>query len=184
MKINRSIIGALVGGLILFIWQSLSQVAFNLHESDQQYTAAQDSVLSELAEHLEKPGGYMLPRMAPGQPMEAMESFTKSATGKPWAQIRYYGAYDMTWGMSLARSLTVDILIVFLLCWIINQLRLPTARTIFVVSILVGLIGFSNEVYLEHVWYPMFDIRIRLLDALVSWSLCGVWLGYWLKRRI
>jgi hypothetical protein len=184
MKINRSIIGALVGGLILFIWQSLSQVVFNLHESDQQYTAAQEAILSELAEQLKKPGGYMLPRMAPGQPMEAMEAFTKNATGKPWATIRYYDAFEMNWGMSLARSLTIDIFVVFLLIWIINQFRLPTQRSIFILCLFVGLIGFSNEAYLEHVWYPMFDIRIRLLDAFVSWGLCGVWLGYWLKRRV
>jgi hypothetical protein len=184
MKINRSIIGALVGGFILFIWQSLSQVAFNLHESDQQYTAAQDSVITNLSKHLKSPGGYMIPRLAPGQPMEAMETFTKNATGKPWAVIRYYDAYEMNWGMRLGRSLAVDIMVVFLLCWIIGQLRLPTPRTILTVSLLVGLIGFSSEVYLEHVWYPMFDIRIRLLDAIVSWGLCGLWLGYWLKRRI
>ena len=184
MKINRSIIGALVGGLILFIWQSLSQVAFNLHESDQQYTAAQDSVITNLSKHLKSPGGYMIPRLAPGQPMEAMESFTKNATGKPWAVIRFYNAYEMNWGMRLGRSLVVDILVVFLLCWIIGQLRLPTHRTILTISLFVGLIGFSSEVYLEHVWYPMFDIRIRLLDAVVSWGLCGIWLGYWLKRRI
>ena len=181
---KRSIIGALVGGLILFLWQTLSQVAFNLHESTQQYTPAQDSVLIDLAKRLEKPGGYMLPRMAPGQPMEAMESFTKNATGKPWAAIRYYGAFEMNWGMSLARSLTLNIFVVFLLIWIINQFRLPTQRTILILCLLVGIIGFSNVAYLEHVWYPMFDIRIRLVDALVSWGLCGIWLGYWFKRRM
>ena len=181
---KRSIIGALVGGIILFLWQALSQVAFNLHESTQQYSAAQDSVLQDLAKHLDKPGGYMLPRMAPGQPMEAMEAFTKNATGKPWAAVRYYGAYEMNMGMSIARSLAVDIFIVFLLIWIINQFRLPTKRSIFTLCILIGLIGFSNVAYLEHVWYPIFDIRIRLVDAVVSWGLCGIWLGYWLKRRI
>ena len=180
---KRSMIGALLGGLILFLWQTLSQVAFNLHESTQQYTPAQDSVLIDLAKRLEKPGGYMLPRMAPGQPMEAMESFTKNATGKPWAAIRYYGAYEMNWGMSLARSLTLNIFVVFLLIWIINRLKAPSKQTILSLSIVVGFIAFSNISYTEHIWYPVFDIRASLIDALASWGLCGIWLGYWMTKR-
>ena len=45
---KKQIIGALVGGLLIFFWQTLSHVAFNLHEPVQRYTANQDSVLSYL----------------------------------------------------------------------------------------------------------------------------------------
>jgi hypothetical protein len=42
---KKVIIGSLVGGLIIFMWQTMSHVAFNLHEPVQQYTAKQDTIL-------------------------------------------------------------------------------------------------------------------------------------------
>ncbi len=158
---KKQIIGALVGGLLIFIWQTLSHVAFNLHEPVQKYTANQDSVLSYLSSHIKEPGGYMLPRMRDNQSMDELEGFTKAMAGKPWARVILYQNYDTNLTDNMIRGLVVDIFIVFLLIWIVRKLRMPTKRTILLMAISIGLISFSNTVYTEHVWYPVFDVRAQ-----------------------
>ncbi len=180
---KKQIIGALVGGLLIFIWQTLSHVAFNLHEPVQKYTANQDSVLSYLSSHIKEPGGYMLPRMRDNQSMDELEGFTKAMAGKPWARVILYQNYDTNMADNMIRGLVVDIFIVFLFIWIVRKLRMPTKRTILLMAISIGLISFSNTVYTEHVWYPVFDVRAQLIDAVFGWAIVGVWLGYWMNRR-
>lgn len=180
---KKQIIGALVGGLLIFIWQTLSHVAFNLHEPVQKYTANQDSVLSYLSSHIKEPGGYMLPRMRDNQSMDELEGFTKAMAGKPWARVILYQNYDTNMADNMIRGLVVDIFIVFLFIWIVRKLRMPTKRTVLLMAISIGLISFSNTVYTEHVWYPVFDVRAQLIDAVFGWAIVGVWLGYWMNRR-
>ena len=98
---KKIIIGSLLGGLIIFFWQTLSHVAFNFHEPVQQYTAKQDSVLTYLNKLELAPGGYIMPRMSHNQSMDELEGFTKSIAGKPWARVIYYSSYktDMTMNM-------------------------------------------------------------------------------------
>ena len=180
---KKTLIGGIVGGIIIFIWQALSQMAFNLHEPSQKYSAGQDSVLIALSKHLKEPGGYMLPRMKEMLSMEEMDKFTQSIQGKPWAIVRYYPSNNTNMGSNMIRSLVVDILLVILLIWIINQLRVPSKGLIIRLSLVVGFIAFTNVAYTEHIWYPVFDIRASLIDALVSWGLCGIWLGYWMTKR-
>ncbi len=41
---KKTIIGAIVGGIIIFAWQFLSWGPLNLHEAQQQYTPKQDTI--------------------------------------------------------------------------------------------------------------------------------------------
>ncbi len=181
---KKNLLGAIVGGLILFVWQALSHMAFNLHEPNQKYSAGQDSVLASIKTHIKEPGGYILPRMQDELSMEQMESFTKSIQGKPWAMVRYYQSYEIDMASNMVRGLAVNILLAFLLIWIINRLKAPSKQAILSLSLVIGFIAFSNISYTEHIWYPVFDLRAQLIDAFVGWGLTGLWLGYWMTRRI
>ncbi|MHA8071682.1 hypothetical protein V7S77_07165 [Aquirufa ecclesiirivi] len=181
---KRTIIGAVVGGLIIFFWQAASHVAFNLHEPSQMYTASQDSVLNVLAKHLKKEGGYILPRMENEQDMAKADEFTKSVTGKPWARIQYYSNYNISMQDNMIRGLIVDIFLVFLVIYLIRQLKTPTMKTILGMCLVIGVLVFTNSTYTQHIWYPVFDLRAELIDLIVSWGLCGLWLGWYLPRRV
>ena len=54
---KKSLIGAIVGGIIIFIWQFLSWTLINLHKPAQQYTEKQEAVMAVLNSNLEE-GGY------------------------------------------------------------------------------------------------------------------------------
>jgi hypothetical protein len=180
---KKVIIGSLVGGLIIFIWQTLSHVALNLHEPVQKHTAKQDSILTYLNKIELEPGGYMLPRMSSNQSMEELEGFTKSITGKPWARVFYYSSYKTDMTMNMIRGFVVDVFMVFLLVWIISKLKIPRKSTIVSISIVIGLIAFCNITYTEHIWYPVFDLRAQLIDAVVAWGLCGLWLSRYFGQK-
>ncbi len=180
---KKNLLGALVGGLILFVWQALSHMAFNLHEPNQKYSTGQDSVLAAIKTHIKEPGGYIIPRMKDELSMEQMEAFTKSIEGKPWAMVRYYQTREIDMGSNMARGLIVNILLAILLIWVIQNLKNPTKGLILRVSLVVGFIAFTNISYTEHIWYPVFDLRAQLMDAFVGWGLTGLWLGYWMTKR-
>jgi hypothetical protein len=180
---KKTIIGALVGGLIIFLWQAMSHMAFNLHEPNQKHTAGQDSVLAAIKTHIKEPGGYMLPRMEDELGMDQMEAYTKSIQGKPWAMIRYYQAYEIDMTSNMLRGFAANILLVILVIWLIRQLKNPSKGLILSVCLVVGFIAFTNISYTEHIWYPLYDLRAQLVDAFVSWGLCGLWLGYWMTKK-
>ena len=91
------IIGALVGGLILFIWQFLSWSITGLHESQMAHTPNQDAIMEVLAENLEE-GSYFLPNVAKDTPSDEAQQYMKDMEGKPWASISYHEAYTTKYG--------------------------------------------------------------------------------------
>ena len=182
---KKMIIGSIVGGLIIFAWQFISWGALNLHEAQQKYTPKQDSILAYLGTQFSEDGAYFMPTVAPGASSEEMENQMKSAEGKPWAQLAYHksmpGMKNMV--MNMGRSLLVNIVVVWLLCWLLLKIPSPSFVTIFLGCIATGFIVFLNAPYVLHIWYHSFDLTAHFVDALASWGLTGIWLGWWLSRR-
>jgi hypothetical protein len=129
---KKMIIGALVGGIILFVWQFLTWTVLNLHAAQQQYTPKQDSILTYLGTQFSEDGAYMLPTFAPGTSSDEMEKQMKASEGKPWAQIVYYtkmpGMNKMF--MNMGRVLLVNVFIVWLLCWLLTRIPSPSFSTV------------------------------------------------------
>ncbi|MFZ1784758.1 MAG: hypothetical protein WAU23_06110 [Ferruginibacter sp.] len=181
---KKMIIGAIVGGLILFAWQFLSWGLLNLHVKQQQYTPKQDSILSYLGSQFSEDGAYMLPTFAPGTSRDEMEKKMKDMEGKPWAQVVYHksmpGMNNMF--MNMGRSLLVNIFIIWLLCWLFGKINSPSFGTVFLGSLGIGIIIFLFGPYTMHIWYGSFDLMAHFVDALVAWGATGLWLGWWLSR--
>ena len=47
----------------------------------------------------------------------------------------------------------------------------------------MGLIVFFNVPYTNHIFYQTFDLMAYFYDALISFGLCGLWLGWWLPKK-
>lgn len=180
---KKTIIGSLVGGIILFMWQFLSWTALDLHRPAQEYTAKQDSILNFLSTNLEKEGGYYLPGAPKGTSFEEMEKLTNSAIGKPWATIQYHSKLEYNMGANMARAFAVNILLAWLVCWILGKFAHNNFTTTLTTCLLVGFIVYLNSAYTSHVWYKLFDIRAFLIDAIAMWGITGIWLGWWLNRK-
>ena len=88
---KKSLIGAIVGGIIIFIWQFLSWTLINLHQPAQQYTEKQDAVMAVLNSNLEE-GGYFIPAIPENSSWADHKKAMTESLGKPWATIQYHKA--------------------------------------------------------------------------------------------
>lgn len=84
--------------------------------------------------------------------------------------------------MNIIRGLLVDIVLAWLLCWGLSKMNAPSFSTILLTSLGAGLIAFLNGIYTMHIWFESFDLMNHLVDSVVSWGLCGLWLGWWWRR--
>ncbi len=178
---TKMIVGALVGGLLVFVWQFLSWTMLNLHGSGQKYTANQDSILNYLGTQLQEEGTYFLPTYAPGASQEDQQKLMETMAGKPWAQISYHKSMNTAMGMNMVRGFLVDVFAVMLLIWLLSKIPGLTFQTAITSSIVVGVIGYLTTEYTNSIWFENNSVP-DLIDAIVSWAICGTWLGYWLRK--
>jgi hypothetical protein len=180
---KKLIIGSLVGGIILFIWQFLSWTVFNLHYSGNQYTPKQDAILKVLSSELDKDGQYYMPNLPPDATREQHEQAMKECIGKPYAVINYHQAMQMNMTTNMIHGLIVDILMAALFITLVTRMSNLNFTRVLVSSLFVGLIAFFSVPYTYHIWYTQWDLLAYFIDMLVSWGLCGVWIGYYYGKR-
>lgn len=178
---TKQLIGTLVAALILFIWQFLSWSALQVHKAEFGYTANQDRIMEALSQNLTEEGTYMLPMPPPGSTYEQESAFMENYLNKPWASVSYHKSFSMSMGMNMTRGLAVDLLAAWLLIWLLLQFKTFDIMTAVKCSLAVGIIGYLTIPYLNSVWFDSNSIG-HLIDAIVPWSIVGVWLGWWLKR--
>ena len=181
LKMKKLIIGAIVSGLLLFIWQFLSWSMLNIHAPQFKYTPHQEQILSTLADHLQS-GDYFLPTYKPGASQEQIDQVMKDAVGKPWASITYRSAFNANMGMNMFRGFMANVVAAFILCWLLLKITNLDFKTALLASLGVGLIGYIVNTYMNSIWFEKNSIP-DLIDAVVSWGLVGLWLGWWFVTK-
>lgn len=177
---NRQlIIGAIVGGIILFIWQFMAWMMLHLHDSKTKYSQNQDEILALLTEKLGGEGEYFLPTSPPGASEEEYMKNIEASMGKPWATIQYRSVMKDNMTMCMIRGFAVDLVVVAMFIWLLSQFSNRNKRIIFISSVLVGLISYLSTTYADSIWFESNTIS-DLIDGVVGWSLVGIWLGYWM----
>lgn len=182
---KKRIIAAIVGGIIIFAWQTLSWTILNLHKAANRYTPNQEAILNALKANLNEEGGYIVPNLPESATSEDHKKIMDESNGKPWASIQYHKAWKAGSGdmiLNMVRGLIVNIIMVLLFCWILSKMNAGFG-TILIASLFTGLIVFFNSPYTINIWYDWFDIMAHFTDAIVSWGFCGLWLGWRLGRK-
>jgi len=179
---TRKLIAAVVGGLILFMWQFASWSALGIHKSQTQYTDKQDEILSALERIGLEEGQYALPMLPDNATKADQENYMKEINGNPWASLHYKKEWSNTMPLNLVRGLIMNILIVLGLCYFIGMMREPNFKNIMTVCLGFGLLAYLIEPYLFSIWFKTNTIP-DLIDAVVQFGLLGAWLGFWLNRK-
>jgi len=180
---KKIIVGALVGAILIFIWQTLSWAVLDLHHPYYAYTDKQDTLLHTIESSLSKEGQYMLPTVPVGASMAEYEKCVKEKEGKPWAIITYHTNYHVNMGTNMARELAVDLVMLLLFCWMLSKFNAPSFATIFLASVFMGLISFIYGPYTLNIWFQGPGLKLDLLDAIASWGITGIWLGWWMRKK-
>jgi hypothetical protein len=178
---KKLLIGALIGGIILFFCQFLSWTVLNWHSSAYQYTPNQDAIMSALSSQIDKDGQYMIPNLPPDATIEDHKAAMKTYANKPWALIAYHSSKNMNMTPNIIRGLIVDILIIGFFCAIISRMNALNFIAIVISALFVGMIVFFNVPYTHHIWFQDADLMAYFWDCLVGWLLVGVWVG-WLYK--
>jgi lipopolysaccharide export LptBFGC system permease protein LptF len=180
---KKLIIGSLVGGILVFLWQSLSWTLLDLHGAEYRKATYQDSIISYLSSQFPEDGQYMIPRLDDGASSDEQQKFQESMKGKPWAVVNYHKAYDTNMVSNIIRGLLVAIIAAFFVTWILMKNSNSTFGTTLISSILIGVAGYLYIPYSGHIWWQNPGATTHLVDVLLSWGLCGLWLGWWLNRK-
>lgn len=179
---KKQLIATVVGGLLLFFWQFLSNAAINFHLAESKYTPNQEKIIAALAENLTEDGQYFLPQAPPGSTSEQMKAVMESSVGKPWATVNYHASMSDSMGMNMLRAFLVDLIAIFLLTWLLLKFQNLTFQTALFASLAVGFIGYLTIPYLNSIWYETSSTG-HLIDVAGAWGLTGAWLGWWLTRK-
>lgn len=180
---KKLVIGALVGGLLVFIWQTLSWTVLMRHASEYQKAPGQEAILQALNSNLTADGQYVLPGMDADASMEEQQKAMDDMKGKPWAVVTYHKSYDTNMGTNIVRNLLVDLIAVFLVCWVLLKNANSTFSATFLSTLIFGLVGYLFIPYSMVIWYKTPGGVSNLIDTLIAWGLCGLWLGWWLNRK-
>jgi Na+/pantothenate symporter len=70
---------------------------------------------------------------------------------------------------------------VFLLCLLLGMMQNKSMKNTVLVRIAVGVIGYLTTTYTNSIWFD-FNSFPYLVDAILAWLFCGLWLGYWLHK--
>lgn len=181
---KKWLIGSLVGAILVFVWQFLSWTFLGIHNGSEKYSPAQDSIVSMLSSNLKEDGRYFMPMAPPGTSQSDMEKKAEQMAGKPFAIVMYKNSYENDMTKSMIRGFIIDLLLVILLISILVRGGLPNYIGIFSGAIAVGLFTFLWGPYMSLNWFqmPWSAIQGDLVDAVAAWGICGLWLGWWLRR--
>ena len=180
---KKLLIGSLVGGILLFIWQTLSWTVLDLHGKEYQKAPNETELLSTISSNFTEDGQYYLPRLENSASSADMKKKMEDMKGKPWAVVSFHKAYDANMVSNVIRSLIVGLLTAFFACWVLSKSANSTFGSTFTGTLLIGLTGYLFIPYSGHVWFQTPGAMTNLVDTLVAWGLCGLWLGYWLNRK-
>jgi len=170
---KRKLLFALIGAVIIFVWQFLSFGMPNFHKAASSYTPHQDEILQKIDELGLEEGMYALGQLDPSLSKEEKKSAMEAMEGKPWAVINYHKSMDMDMVMPMIRGFLVCFIISFILFWMFLQQKDPTLMNRLYLSLAVGLIGFLFIPYSNFIWYKEPDIFIYFADGIEPWLILG-----------
>jgi len=170
---KRKLLFALIGAVIIFVWQFISFAMPNLHKSSMSYTPEQDEILQKIDELGLEEGMYYLGQPDPSLSREEQKEAMKAYKGKPWAVINYQEEMSMSMAMSMIRGFLVAFVISFLLFWMFLQQKDPSLMNRIYLALAIGVISFLFIPYTSFIWFKEPDIWAYLADGIVPWAILG-----------
>jgi hypothetical protein len=176
---KRIIISALVGAIIVFVFQAASWMFLGIHKGAMKPTKDPAAVASVLDANLGEEAVYAVPTM--GESEESM----KELEGKPWALIYYHKAWDSSsMGMQMVSGFLIDFVLMLIIAGIISKGRpsFDSFSSRFMVVFGIFIVALLLTTLTEWNWWrtPMNYLSGLVIDNIIMGILAGLWMGwYW-----
>lgn len=185
---KKNIIALLVATVILFVWQTLSWMVLPVHNGFTKYSPADKEVLTVLNNSLTEDGMYYMPGKDPAKTYtaEEEEKYMQECVGKPVAMVFYSKSFPGMQPTVMLKGVLLNMVAVLMAIGIVNMAvkagATPLARFLSVLSLAVFSI-FQGALMNWNWWYfPWHFLRGSVIDMLVGWSLCGLFLSWYLGK--
>lgn len=184
--IKKVLLGALVGGVVLFVWGFLSHAVLGLHDPHISQIPNEEAVLDVMQSNLKEPGLYFYPWLDhDAATEESMKEWTEKYKAGPSGILVYMpsGGDPMSpkqLGGQFACELGAALIAAFLLA-------LSGGPATFAKRVLfVGLLGVFASIVIDFPywnWYafPTGYTVAQVIDHAIGWSLAGLVLAYFVK---
>ncbi len=181
--VRSLVLGAVLGGLVAFIWSAVSWMMLPWHDGSMRSFTDEAAVSRVLLENAPTGGIYMLPGMPPGY--DRMSQAEKQAAETAMAQRKSEGPflYGVVWRRvheDMGRQMGAALLFDMLAALLVSMLVLRTGgmswggRVLFVltVALAVGIIAVvPNWIWWHH---PANSVIVMMADILIGWLLAGM----------
>lgn len=179
---KKTLIGSLVGALIMFIWSFLAWMILPIHANTFAYTPAQDAILKVMADNNLETGTYGMPSAAT---REEQMKIMETSKGKQGAMIYYTKENPGMGGGQYAGGIIFNFIMVFAACMLLAGSMGGTffSRWWIVMMVAVVIIFGVHMMqwnWMNHTWDYTRDF---ILDTAIGWGLNGLWLAWWFGRK-
>jgi hypothetical protein len=177
---KKTLLGGLVGGVILFVWSFLAWTVLPLHTSSLREIPNEEAVVSALKPALPSRGVYML-RHNPGMGAEkaAQDAWIEKIKQGPTGLIFYdpNGSDPMMVGQ-MVTGLIIDILSALVVAWLLTRSTALSAsylsRVMFCGIFAIFVTTFDYLSMWNWMGYPGDFTTGLVVDALIAWLLAGL----------
>jgi len=176
---KRLLFGAVLGGIILFIWGWLSWSVFPIHTASLRNINNEDAVISAMHVNMDQKGVYVFPGMPTSQDPAVMEEWSQKYQQGPVGMIIYDpdGSEPMMPAQMIV-GIIISILASYLASWFLSRSTAVTssyfARVAYcgMLGIFVSLV--SHLVNWNWMGYPLDYTMAWIMDAVIGWLLAGL----------
>ena len=185
----RILIAGIIGGILMFLWNSVAHMAVPLGEMGFMVAAELDTAIAAVqATAASGEGIYMLPGMSSDQWSDeaARTAFVEKYKSSPYAFVVYASGNPAVADMvpNLIKQFVTDTLAAIVAAWVLALgafgfgKRVAIAGAFAVFAWLVISVPYWN-------WYlfPAAFTASTLITQLVGWLLAGAGMAWWLGRK-
>jgi len=185
------VLGSILGGLVAFVWSSVSWELLGWHEKTLVSFQNDDEVSALIASHAPKDGTYILPGMPPTEGMTAeQQKAAKAALMEKMQRGPIMIAAVRRGGFgSFARGLIIQVLSLMAAAFLLTWLLLQTSGLSYRKRVMfIAIAGLAASVIVDLPnwnWWGFSGVytAVNLIDVTITWLLAGLVIAKVAKPR-
>jgi hypothetical protein len=185
------VLGSILGGLVAFVWSSVSWELLGWHEKTLVSFQNDDEVSALIASHAPKDGTYILPGMPPTEGMTAeQQKAAKAALMERMQKGPIMIAAVRRGGFgSFARGLIIQVLSLMAAAFLLTWLLLQTSGLSYRKRVMfIAIAGLAASVIVDLPnwnWWGFSGVytAVNLIDVTITWLLAGLVIAKVAKPR-
>lgn len=186
----RILIAGIIGGILMFIWNSAAHTVLPLGMMGFQTATEQDTAIAAVQASATSGNGiYMLPGISPEQWHDeaVMKAFVEKSKSNPYAFVVYApggNPANATMTPNLIKQFITDTLAALVAAWVLSLGAFGFGKRVAIAGAFAVFAWLAISVpYWNWYVFPVAFTVSTLITQLVGWLLAGAGMAWWLGRK-